>query len=426
MADDRRRVHTDDEVAELMASVSAESVVEYLTLMEDTESPRVFQTWSLLSAAAALLGHNSELRIGATHVVRPNMFVVLIGPPALRKSTPINVVADLMAGTSVNWGPSDTSGQRHGLMSALTGLHRHDGRERRLRLDSPTSFAMSMPRRASDIALFSTELGRLWGSSNREMADFFIDLYDAEEIDYETKASSTRIMKPLVTTLGATTPSSLASMLPENAATHGILSRIIFVYADVLHKHVPLPPDPTEEWLELRDKVVRRFKWIDGNRRNFSLDAGARSAYTSLYQYRAVLEDPRLESYQGRRGSSHLLKVAMCLCALRQDIQIIESDVRVAHELLAAVEPKMHKALESFGRNKAYHGRQIILQFLRSRPGNRASISEVLAIAAAEMTKREAEEVLATMVTNREVSIYNNTTVILGSPQDRVIKGGKQ
>lgn len=426
MAGDRRGIHTDDQIAELMNSVSAESINEYLQLMEETESPRPFHVWSLLSAVAALLGQNSELRLGATHVVRPNMFVVLIGPPAIRKSTPINQVVDLMQGTTVNFGPSDTGGQRHGLMSALTGLRRSDSWSRMKRIDHPLSINMVQPRRSSDMALFSPELGRLWGTSNREMSDFFISLFDAEGIDYETKAGSTQIAKPLVTFLGATTPSSFASMLPENAATHGILSRIVFVYGDTVHKHVPLPPDATPEWLDLRNSVASRLKWADRNRRDFVLDADARSAYSSLYQYRARLEDPRLESYQGRRGAAHLLKVAMCLAALRYDTCVIESDIRVAHELLCNVEPMMHKALESFGRNKAYQGRQIIIQFLRSKPGQRASISDVYAAASTEMNRREAEEIVSMMAINKEVTIYGGHTVILGKGVLDVIQGGKE
>lgn len=266
------------------------------------------------------------------------------------------------------------------------------------------------------MALFSAELGRLWGSSNREMADFFVDLYDGEGIDYETKASQTRIDHPLVTLLGATTPSSLASMLPENAATHGVLSRIVFVYGDTNHKQVPIPPDPTEEWLELRHKVVSRFKWIDNNRRDFGLSAAARGAYESLYNFVPKLEDPRLESYRGRRANI-LLRVAMCLAGLRCDTWVIESDVRLAHELLDQVEPDFHKALTAFGRNKAYMARQIVIQYLKGRPGERAPLDEVISAMAAEMNRREAEEVLNSMVSNKEVTRYGSS-IILGNLAD--------
>lgn len=412
MAVGRKGVHSDEEVAELFNSVSAESINEYLHLMEDTESPRAFHIWSLLGAAAALLGKNAELRMGAFLTVRPNLFVVIIGPPAARKSTPINMVENLLAGTSLNFGPTDTGGQRHGLMSALQGLTRFQSRELRTGFGHVVVPRMLHPRPPSDLALFSAELGRLWGSSNREMSDFFVDLYDGQGIDYETKASQTKIEHPLVTLLGATTPSSLAAMLPENAATHGILTRILFVYGDTNHKQVPIPPDPTEEWLELRRKVTDRFKWIDNNRMDFGLSVAARQAYESLYNYVPRLEDPRLDAYQGRRAGI-LLKVAMCIAALRADTWVIESDVRLAHELLADIEPTFHKALEFFGRNKTYMARQIVIQFLKGKPGESAPVDDVISAMATEMNRREAEEVLMAMAANREITRYG-TRIILG------------
>lgn len=412
MSGGRKGVHSDEKVAELFSSVSAESINEYLQLMEDTESPRLFHIWSLLAASAALLGKNAELKLGALLTVRPNLFVVLIGPPAARKSTPINIVADLLLGTSVNFGPTDSGGQRHGIMSALQGVARYRPSEYVNGYGHVIVPRMRDPRPPSDMALFSSELGRLWGSSNRDLSDFFIDLYDGQGIDYETKASQTRIEQPLVTLLGATTPSSLATMLPENAATHGVLSRILFVYGDTNHKQVPIPPEPTEEWNELRDKVIRRFKWIDNNRRDFGLSPDARTTYESLYGYVPKLEDSRLESFRGRRANI-LLRVAMCIAALRSDTYVLDDDLRLAHELLVQLEPDMHRALESFGRNKAYMARQGIIQFLKSKPGEKASFEEVIAAVAGDMNRREAEEVIAAMVLQGEITRYG-TRIILG------------
>jgi len=409
MADDQRGIPSAD--SDLYSTVSAEALNEYLELLEDTESPRVFHIWSLLCSVAALLGQNAELRMGAWNVVKPNMFVILIGPPAIKKSTAISLVESMLKGSTLNIGPTDTGGQRHGLMSALTGAARRDFRTMNRTEDMLLTPALARPRRSSDMVLFAQELGRLWGSANREMADFFLDLWDGANISYETKASTTRITKPLVTLLGATTPSSLAAMLPENASSHGILSRVIFVFGDIVHKRVPIPPDPTEEWLDLREKIVERLRWVDNNRRDFELSPSGRAAYESLYEFHPDTQDPRLESYQGRRPQT-LLKVAMALCALRFDTWIIESDVLLAHDLLTAIEPNMHRALESFGRNKAYHGRMIIIQFLRNAKSNMAPTQDVISAAASEMTRREAEEVLQAMAANKEITLYGQMVVL--------------
>ncbi len=396
--------------AELFESDSAEIISQYLELMDDTEPPSVFHVWSLLATAAALLGQHAVIRSGVL-TVRANLFVVLIGPPAVKKSTAIDLVQGLASGTSLNFGPTDTSGQRHGLMSALVGLHRFD-KQKRSAIEALSRMQLK-PRRASDMALFVSELGRLWGTANRDMSDFFVDLYDSKDIDYETKGSSTRITAPLVTLLAATTPSSLAQMLPDASATHGILSRIVFVYANQIHKSVPLPPDPTEEWLDLREQIVKKLRWIDGNRNDFGLSPKARELYEELYVFKPKIDDPRFEYYAARRANI-LLRVAMAIAALRSDTWLIESDIQLAHVLMQEIEPDMHNALSAFGRNKAHMARSTILAFLRGQPGQSASINAVVAAAAADMTRREAEEVIAAMVSNNEITQYG-TKIILGS-----------
>lgn len=295
-------------------------------------------------------------------------------------------------------------------MSALAGLRRFDkpAKGEWITLNRK----MLRPRKAADMVLFSSELGRLWGTANREMADFLVDLYDGKDVDYETKGSTTLIQSPLATLLGATVPTSLAAMLPENAANHGILSRIIFVYADKIHKLVPLPPEPTEEWLELRDRIVERLHWIDGCRRDFGLSQQARDLYEhKLYTYTPKIDDPRFEYYGGRRANI-LLRVAMCICALRSDTWVIESDIQLAHTLLAEIEPEMPKALSAFGRNKAHMARTTIISFLRGQPNHTATIAQAIAAAAADLTKREAEEVIQAMAQKGEVTLYAQSIVL--------------
>ncbi len=420
MAESKKKgLHSEKEVEAILTSDSAMSFHEYLNLFEETEAPREYHTWSLIGVVAALLGKHARMRVGATLTITPNLYVVLLGPPALKKSSAINLATGLVKQTTLNFGPTDTGGQRHGLMSALSGLHRHESRFNRHLLDLVPMQEMQLsPRPPDDMFLVAPELGRLMGSASREMADFLLDLWDGAPIDYQTKAGETRIESPLASLLGATTPSSLASILPDNAASHGILSRILFVYADTVHKSVPLPPEPTEEWFEDHERFSRKLRWIDSNRRSFHLAPEARAVYEHLYGFRAYTEDPRLESYQGRRPTI-LMKVAMCVAALRQDNAVIESDLLFAHECLHAIEPRMHHALESFGRNKAYHGRLLMLQYLRQAPGQMALPNDLIAASASEMNQREAQEAIQAMLKSGELISYGQN-LLLGTEMNQV------
>lgn len=391
--------------ADIYDSASVQAIDEYLTLMEETESPREFLIWSLIATAAGLIGRNAWFESGPNHIVRPNLFVVLIGPAGVKKSTAIRQTLSLADSLSLNYGPTDTGGQRHGLMAALTGVHRAGREFRKSMMQIPHLESMLQPRVPSDMFLAAPELGRLMGQSNREMADFFVDLYDGATIDYQTKAGETVLKQPLVTLLGGTTPSSLASILPDNAATHGILSRTIFVYADQVHKQVPIPPEPTEEWLDSWHRLKQRLYWIDGNRGNFRLGSRARELYVTLYPYKAELIDPRLESYQARRAD-HLLRVSICLAALRNDTEVIDSDILIAHDLLTVIEPKMRRALEFFGKSKLYVGRMLILNYLRSAESRSGTYQDLIAAAASELTPREADEAIQGLVQTKEITIF--------------------
>lgn len=406
-------IHTPQEIQELHTSESAAAINEYLSLMEDSETPRPYLIWSLIAAAAALTGQNAVFRSGVNHTIRANLFVLLLGPSALRKTSAINMTQSVIRDTSINFGPTDTGGQRHGLMSALTGIHRSDN-SGYWSASGPLNRRMLHPRSASDMFLVNAELGRLMGSGSREMADFLVDLYDSSPIDYQTKAGETKISAALASVLAATTPSSLAAMLPENAVTHGIIARFLFIYEDKIYKEVPLPKEQDESWYDLREQVVSRFAWIDSNRSDFVLSDEARDSYEQVfYRYTPALEDPRLESYRGRRATT-LIKVAMAIAALRNDTTIIDSDLRLAHEFLVMAEPKMHRALEYFGRNRIFQGRMLILQFLRSMGASAtASKAELMAAAKSELNAKEAEEAIQGMLASGELYAYGNDDVLM-------------
>src|SRR5690606_36974358 len=114
-------VHSVDELKAIWESDSATAFNEYLTLMDDSEAPREYLTWSLLALTAGLLGRNASLQLGPNLSITPNIFVILLGPSRTRKSWSINVTQKLVESMTLNFAPTDTGAQRHGIMSAMTG-----------------------------------------------------------------------------------------------------------------------------------------------------------------------------------------------------------------------------------------------------------------------------------------------------------------
>lgn len=405
------------EAKTLFESDSAQAFRMYLELMEDSEPPRAYLIWTLLSAASCLIGKNSKLWAGPLHSTQANLFVVLLGPAGVRKTTSIRMIESLLGDTSINFGPTDTGGQRHGMMSALMGLQRRDAGGRITNInESPTVWSLLKPRPLNDLTFFAPELGRLLGQGGREMADFLVDLYDGARIEYETKAGSLEIKEPLANLLGATTPSSLATMIPDNAGTHGVLTRILFIYEEKPYKRVPIPPTPSEIWYEQRQDLIDRFLWIDDNRINFSMDSGASAYFEHMYGYVPKLTDARLENYRERRATM-LQKIGMAIAALRTDCRIIREDLMLGHELLCMMEPKMHRALEYFGKNKVYVGRMLIIEYLRNQPSHMAEKEELIMAAASDLKRTEAEEAISSMLASG-ILVDFGVKIILGEAKN--------
>ena len=404
-------LHSDEERRAILSSESAQIFHDYLALQEDSETPRDYLKWSLIAFAAGLLGRNASLRFGPNLTVTPNLYIILLGPSRMRKSSAISMTASLMNGLTLNMAPTDTGAQRHGIMRALTGLSRITERRLHYAERGPLTHAMLNPRRPDDMMIVAQELGRLLGQGSVDMMNFLNDLYDGVVVDYQTKAGETLLKNPLASLLGATTPQNLAGILPDSATGHGILGRIVFVHADRIHKQVPIPPEQPPEWYERREAIINRLRWVDENRRDFSISQSGRHEYGRLYSYTAAVEDPRLDSYRSGRGSI-LLKIAMVIAALRGDIQVIDSDVLVAHEFLAEVEPRMHEALKYFGRNKAYVGRMLILEFIRTHSDVSVTRAEAIAAAMSELNQREAEEALTGMLASGELIVVGDRIML--------------
>lgn len=415
-------IHSIEQIRKLQQSPSASAINEWLDLMEEFESPRDYLTWGFITAVSAILGKRSCLKLGPFITVRPNLFTVLIGPAGVRKSSAIGAIKKLLAPTTVRFGPSDTGGQRHGLMAALEG-HAPPETDRKLNpsVIFPALFGKNKQRAPNDLFLVASELGRLFGTSSRELADFLVDLWDGEDVIYQTRSGETRSYGPVVSMLGATTPSSFATMIPENAAGHGILSRILFVHADKNYKSVPMAPAVSPGWVERYKALQDKLLMVDDLSTEFAFTKDALGIYESLYKYTPELTDPRLGAYIHRRPTM-LLKVSMTLCALRETYLINETDIRLAHELLDSIEPNMYRALEYFGRNKALFGKMLMLEYLRSLDAAGAvSRHELVAIAAKDLSTREADEALESLLSSGEV-ITLGGNFMLGSTKNTTIR----
>lgn len=358
---------------------------DYLRMVEDTESPRLFHVWSAIGNIAAALGRRCWLPFGPMNIYA-NHYTLLVGTPGTRKSTAsATAKRSLRDSTGVRFVPQDTGGQRQGLVTAMQGNHApakeflgavevaaKDDTMMSLTIDELRSITnepedeMTQFISVADkhhMMLVSGEFGQFIGQNNKQLLDFLTAMWDGDDYEYQIKSGLTVLKNPLLNILGATTPSSIAQNMPPAAGGQGFLSRVILVYGARKYKSVARPVAPDVEIVaKVKESIQRAYFELAGA---FDETPDGRAYSIGLYDYALEISDSRFGYYNERRYT-HLLKLAMCLAAGRGDSTITKDDYSEAHRILRATERGMPDALGEFGMNPTATLKQAILEQIRS------------------------------------------------------------
>lgn len=356
---------------------------DYLAMVEDTESPRLFHIWTAISMMAATLGRRCYLPFGPMNIY-PNQYVFLVGTPASRKSTAASMGKRILRdSTAVRFAPGDTGGQRQGLVTAMLGgedqsqlfingveLAGKDDSFAALTLqeidsitdEEPEGYTADLADKHHIMAVID-EVSQFLGQNNHGMLDFLTQMWQGEDYDYQLKSSQIVLKNPLLNLVGCTTPTSLALSMPPAAGGQGFLSRVILVYGAKKYKLVPRPSAPDVDLVRrVKDHVQTAYVDMVGA---FEESDAAQAYYDSLYGAPLEITDSRFGYYHERRHV-HLLKLGMCLAAGRGTMRIEVGDYEEAHKILRATELGMPDALGEFGMNPLAVIKQQILEAIRN------------------------------------------------------------
>lgn len=356
---------------------------EYLLGVEHTESPRIFHLWCALSGISAALGRRCYLPFGDWKVY-PNQCIILVGPPGSKKGSAMSVIEKLIrAATGVRLLPSDTAGQRQGLIVALQDLPRQSSAPETYEL-SGLGGLLGTPKTAQELLeqntsvaftphpedkhsgyVVASEFTGFIGRGNQQFLTFLCQLYDtATPYEYQLKNNQMVLTNPypMLNILSGTTSSELAESLPPSAHGQGILSRMIFVAADGKERSIPRPramPEAVREGL----MATLRHIWME-MKGAFVETPAALKLSEELYETKINNDDPRFVYYADRRYI-HMLKLACALAASRGSMTIEPKDHEEANTILRMTESKMPQALGQYGLNKLAVVKHMILEYLR-------------------------------------------------------------
>lgn len=401
---------------------------DYLRMVEDTESPRLFHVWCVIGAIAAALGRRNWLPFGDGKIY-PNQYITLVGTPGTRKSTCLRIAkARLKQSTGVRYAPDDTSGQRQGLIKAMMRNSNHpdlylNGHNLNKRDDSLSAITelhdiAAITDEAPDEATLevdsadkqhllatSDEFSRFIGQNSLGMLDFLTSAWDGRSYTYETTTKEITIEKPLLNIIGCTTPVSIANSMPPAAGGQGFLSRVILVYGSKKYREVPRPrPFPTEAVDSVQDRLSQIYLGMSGE---FEETADAVVYTQSIYGQPLDISDSRFSYYRERR-QDHLLKLAMCLAAGRGSHTIVKDDYVEANRILRATERGMPDALGEFGMNPLAALKQSILEFMRH--SLTMPVEELRAHFHRDSRAHEFQEVINDLIRTKQLTLTTTTS----------------
>lgn len=322
--------------------------------VEETESPRNFWSISGIFMLSSVMQRKVWLDYGISKIF-PNMYVLIVGPPACRKGPPVTMCRKFLQ--AVDFPVFSDSPTKRLLTKALAesatiNSFRENG------VLKPMSYA----------CLVSPEFSSLLAVNPKEIIELLTDLWDCpDKWEYRTSEKGEDLLYNVyINAIFASTPTWIARNLPAEAIGGGFTSRILLVYGNEKYKSVAIPK-PLPGALQKRlisdlghiSQLSGEFKWAeDGGKETFE------GWYGKLGEKIKGL-DERLHSFVGRMHV-HVLKTAMCLrVAYSDQLLLTKEDLKKSIQIIEGVLLNAGDALGSHGGNSQSQLTEAILRQIK-------------------------------------------------------------
>ena len=402
---------------------------QWLELTGGGESPKIFNFWTGASCIAACLGRRFTTQVGR-FTYAPNMYVILTGPPAVRKSSAGDIAQKLLRKyTDVKFGPNDTAGQRQGLISSFVNNYtvpdnsddddddEPHGSPKMMSMDdffaAPLANSTEQTKQSktaakinsrrvrladgsfppSDLFVFADELGTFIGMNQLELVNCLTDIYyPKDNYEYALARQTISIPEPGLNLLACTTPTSLTTHLPPTAIGQGFSSRAIFVYCGTPGAKVFPAPPLDEGLMALAGETMRQLHSVIS--RKMHITNAAMETLGQIYNtYKPSIDDNRFIHYEQRR-LDHLIKLAMVFTAVKMSDTVTDDEVLDAHEILIYTEATMSHALGELGMSKLALAKQHLKDMIEASHPHGLSLTTIKMNLSRDMLARDINETL--------------------------------
>lgn len=318
----------------------------YVAHTRFSESPDSFHFWTGVATVAGAL--RRRVWIDQLHFQwTPNFYIVLVGPPGVAaKSTSIRSgLALLERVPGIYFGPPSTTWQA--LTEALQNAQEV--------FPCPGEDIVQ-----SCLTIGVSELGTFLKPQDQELVDVLVAMWDGQKETWKRQTKTqgeTIIHNPWLNIIGCTTPAWLKANFPDVLIGGGLTSRVVFVFADRKRQLVAYPANhiPQAEYKAEADALVSDLAQIAELCGEYKLDPPARKWGEEWYELHWSAPRPLYmasDRYSGyiARKQTHLHKLAIVLAAAkRNDLIILEEDLREANTCISSIENDMQQVFSSIG-----------------------------------------------------------------------------
>lgn len=349
---------------------------EYIAYTSDTEAPTIFHRWAAISAVGALLGRNFFVPHGH-FVIYPNLYCMLLGVPATRKSTAVKIAKKLVRMAGYTAFAADKSTKEKFILD-LAGQDFDPATKETSILEQnlwgPEN--SDLESQVTEMYVMADEFNDFFGNNILDFVSFLGNLWDYNGV-FENKvknSSSVKIPNPTISILGGNTPTGFSLAFPPEIIGQGFFSRLLLIYAEPTGKRITFPKEPP---LEQTTQLVKHMMEIRARVLGKAiLTPGAEHLLDKIYKHWKGIDDVRFDSYCNRR-LNHLLKLCLIHAAAGGSNTLTEEVVVYAHTVLCHAEHFMPKALGEFGKAKYADTSHKVISIIEQNPDRITTIKEI-------------------------------------------------
>ena len=342
--------------------------------LEDLESPDLFIDWGFYFLISSCLQRRVWTSQGI-NAIYPNLFMLLVGPPACGKSRLISMVSDIIQDAELqimSKNKKDTVPLFEYTADSITA----ECLSEYLATNCTKVFTLDDGKEYvhASCMMLVEELGVFLKKRTEDTVNMLNQLYDARNYRYYTKKQGKdNVQNVCVSLIAGTTPSFIRECFNENLISQGFTSRFVVIYQEQ-PRFFRQFTGFEDKHIKARAAVVAHVKKLANLCGPVPMSAECAAYHKERYEKGMYINSrinssPKLDLYYARKNI-HLQKLALTvqMGSSAESTEITLESFKHAEKFLAETEVFMHLSYDLTGRNVIHEFTKKLSEYINSKP----------------------------------------------------------